>query len=102
MRADDVLIELDGEPNARIIERIYKGVDVQYRLRLNSGQQISSLQAHTRLLEAGQPVRAVLDPGHNLALYTEGRLVINHSALPEAGPPVAAAQQADAAVMQEP
>lgn len=101
VRADDVRIELDGEPNARIIERIYKGVDVQYRLRLNSGQQISSLQAHTRLLEAGQPVRAVLDPGHSLALYTEGRLVINRSALPEAGPPVPA-KQADAAVMQEP
>jgi iron(III) transport system ATP-binding protein len=74
VRPDDVSLARQGRENARIVERVYRGVNVQYRLELDSGQQISSLQAHTRLLEIGSRVCVQLEPGHRLAVYANGQL----------------------------
>lgn len=75
VRADDIQLGLSGSANGRVVERFYRGVNVQYRLELGSGQRVSSLQEHTRMLDAGEPVQVMLEPGHDLAVYVEGRLV---------------------------
>jgi iron(III) transport system ATP-binding protein len=75
VRSDDINFETDGLPNAVIIERIYRGAYQIYRLRLNDGRLVSAMQAHTRMFSEGQSARVYLDPGHDLAVFYEGRLV---------------------------
>ncbi len=72
IRADDVAITADPNGTGRIMSRIFTGTQNVYRVRLESGQTVRSLQAHTVVLAEGTSVRVRAEPGHDLAWFVSG------------------------------
>lgn len=75
LRPDDIRLVPDAAGSARIVERQYQGVLNLYSARLPSGRLIHSYQAHTLTLAPGQTMRAIIDPGHNLACFHDGQRI---------------------------
>ena len=75
VRFDDVTFEPKAGEKSIVLARYFKGAYNIYRLRLPSGRLIHAMQPHTRQIRPGTPVRVVLDPGHALACFYEGRAV---------------------------
>ncbi len=79
VRGDDIRLEpwpvgVPGAP-ALVASREFKGDQNIYRVRLHSGQVVRSIQPHTCHFPSGTPVRAVVDPHHDLACFIDGRSV---------------------------
>jgi iron(III) transport system ATP-binding protein len=86
VRPDDVDIEPASDGGATVLDRLFVGAEVIYRVRLPSGLVVHSRQPHTAHLEPGTTVTVRLAPGHPLACFQRGRAVATHEA--DAGPPV--------------
>lgn len=69
VRPDDIRLFIDGTPNAIVIARQFIGIAFIYRLQLNDGSIVNSLQPHTLRVEIGAPVRAVFRGDHSLPLF---------------------------------
>ncbi|OGO33268.1 MAG: ABC transporter [Chloroflexi bacterium RBG_16_54_18] len=72
MRADDVDFTLHGTGNGCIEERFFRGAFYIYRLRLDSGEILHALKAHTVWLPVGQRVRVFISADHPLAVFQKG------------------------------
>lgn len=75
VRADDVSFAPDRQGQAMVLSRFFQGAANLYRLRLASGRILHSIQAHTRSLPPGTPVRVWLEPNHPLPCFANGKAV---------------------------
>jgi iron(III) transport system ATP-binding protein len=73
LRADDVDFELSESGNAVIEERYFRGAFQVYRLRLDSGLALHSIQEHTLLLPVGTRIRAFIRATHPLVVFPRER-----------------------------
>ncbi len=69
LRADDVDFALAESGNAVIEERFFQGAFQVYRLRLDSGVALHSIQEHTVLLPVGARARVFIRAAHPLAVF---------------------------------
>jgi iron(III) transport system ATP-binding protein len=75
LRADDVDFHLHEAGNGVILERFFRGAFNVYRLRLDAGQVLHALKAHTEILPVGARVRAFISAGHPLSVFWAGQAV---------------------------
>lgn len=75
VRADDIGFDPDGEINARVVARNFKGVLNVYKVELPSGLILQAFQPHYRIFQEGMRVRVWPDPGHELACFHQGRAI---------------------------
>jgi iron(III) transport system ATP-binding protein len=80
VRPDDISFHPHSQGNAFVIEREFKGAYHLYRLRLDSGKQISVMQPHTFEVAPQTRARVYLDPGHDLVVFHAGQAVPRVSA----------------------
>ena len=69
IRPDDVALTPDPTANATVVSRSFNGMSNIYRLRLQSGTIVHSLQSHVLNLADGTTVRVRAEPGHELACF---------------------------------
>ncbi|MCX8024934.1 MAG: ABC transporter ATP-binding protein, partial [Thermanaerothrix sp.] len=69
VRADDIGFDLHGQPNGKVVGRIFKGMLNLYQVELASGRIVSALQPHDYVVPLGQPVRAFVSAAHELACF---------------------------------
>ncbi|MFA5837374.1 MAG: ABC transporter ATP-binding protein [Bellilinea sp.] len=69
VRVDDLDFYPDPTGNAVIVERIFRGVQNVYRLRLDSGLTLQAFKEHITMLPVGQRIQAKLNPGHPLNVF---------------------------------
>lgn len=74
-RADDLDFAPDREGDAMILARFFQGAMNLYRIRLESGHIVHSLQPHYRTFPSGAKVRAWFDPHHALPLFKDGESI---------------------------
>ena len=70
IRPDDVTLTPDPTASATVVSRSFNGMSNIYRLRLQSGTIVHSLQPHILNLADGATVRVKADPGHDLACFS--------------------------------
>ncbi len=75
VRPDDVTISLSAGGQGVVKRCLFQGGATIYCVQLPSGRTIHSLQPHTARIDAGARVAVVIEPGHNLACFHEGRAV---------------------------
>lgn len=75
IRPDDVSFEPQPQGQSMVIERMFRGAYNVYRLRLPSGHMLHTYQPHTRLIKSGTCAQVQINPGHDLAVFYEGRAV---------------------------
>ena len=71
LRADDVMLSAANGAggNGVVVRRLFRGAVAVYRVQLESGRVVHSLQAHTATLAEGDVVRVSAAPGHALAHF---------------------------------
>jgi iron(III) transport system ATP-binding protein len=72
LRADDVDFHPQPGGNAVITRRSFRGAFNLYELRLDSGQVLHALKAHTEILPAGLRVQGRIAAGHALGVFQLG------------------------------
>ncbi len=72
-RADDVTFDPDRTGGDMVLARLFQGAVTTYRLRLESGRIIHSLQPHYLNLRPGTIVRARFEANHPLPCFQDGR-----------------------------
>ena len=75
LRADDLSFEPETGAGSAVLERQFRGALNLYRLKLPSGRWLHAFKNHTSEIKPGEPVRIEIDPGHNLAVFRNGRAV---------------------------
>jgi iron(III) transport system ATP-binding protein len=75
VRPDDVAIAASGIGQGRVLDRMFVGAEILYRVQLPSGRVIHSRQPHTATIEKGAQVTVVLAPGHRLVCFRNGHAV---------------------------
>jgi iron(III) transport system ATP-binding protein len=76
VRADDINFRLDPRGAGVIEDRYFLGALNRYRVRLPSGQVLHSYQPHTDLHRIGAQVTVFPDANHALALFYQGKAVL--------------------------
>lgn len=74
VRPDDLSIAPDPAGNAVIVERTFQGAFYIYEARLSSGLELQCLAPHPKSFAVGTRVNVLIDPGHALNCFTNGRL----------------------------
>lgn len=72
VRPDDVAIAAAHDGAGVILDRLFVGAEIIYRVRLPSGRVVHSLQPHTARLGPGARVAVTIAPGHPLACFRDG------------------------------
>ena len=67
LRPDDVLIDPEGDISATVTDKVFKGDDTLYTLRLASGNPLLALASSHKDLEVGEETRLSLDLEHLVA-----------------------------------
>jgi iron(III) transport system ATP-binding protein len=75
LRGDDVSFSVDEPGNGIIAERFFRGAFNLYSLRLDDGQILHAYTLHTELHPIGVRVRARINAGHPLAVFSGKRQV---------------------------
>ena len=75
VRPDDVAIAASGGGQGTVLDRMFVGAEILYRVQLPSGRVIHSRQPHTATIEKGAQVTVLLAPGHSLVCFRNGRAV---------------------------
>lgn len=75
VRPDDVAIAASVGGQGTVLDRMFVGAEILYRVRLPSGRVIHSRQPHTATIEKGAQVAVLLAPGHPLVCFRNGRAV---------------------------
>ncbi len=70
LRGDDVSFKPDLAGNGVIVQRLFRGADNLYRLRLDSGQLLHAQMPHTALHPPGARVRVYISADHPLAVFS--------------------------------
>jgi iron(III) transport system ATP-binding protein len=73
VRPDDLDILAAPDGAAMIIDRLFVGAEIIYRVQLPSGLLVHARQPHTARFERGARVSVRLSPGHALACFRNGR-----------------------------
>ncbi len=97
VRPDDVAITASAGGQGTVLDRIFIGAEIVYRVQLPSGRVIHSRQPHTATIEKGAQVSVVLAPGHSLVCFRNGRAVATVDS-PAAGAGTASAIRSGATV----
>jgi iron(III) transport system ATP-binding protein len=84
VRPDDVAITAAPDGQGTVLDRLFAGAEIVYRVQLPSGRIIHSRQPHTATLERGERVSVVLAPGHPLSCFKNGKAVAPEAAAEEA------------------
>ena len=64
-----------AEGRAKVVRVIFQGIHKRYRIELDSGRQLESLQPHTCAIAEGATVQVGLSRAHALACFRHGRAV---------------------------
>lgn len=75
MRYDDLSFELNPHSASQVEVRHFRGALNIYSLRLPSGQTVQAYKNHTDIISPGTPVDVRIDPGHELAVFYQGKAV---------------------------
>ncbi len=75
VRPDDLEILAAPDGKATVIDRLFVGAEIIYRVQLPSGLVVHARQPHTARLERGARVSVRLSPGHALACFRNGQAV---------------------------
>ena len=75
VRPDDVTFRLSERGQGRIIAQIFQGAFILYRILLDSGDTIHSLQPNFKQHPVGTRVEVWLNPGHKLVCFRDGEAV---------------------------
>jgi iron(III) transport system ATP-binding protein len=75
VRPDDVAIAPSVAGVGTVLDRMFLGAEVLYRVRLPSGMVLHSRQSHAVSIERGAVVKVWLAPGHPLVCFRDGRAV---------------------------
>ena len=84
VRPDDVAIAPSPGGRGVVKRRLFHGGSVTYCVQLPSGRTIHSHQPHTLRIDLGSRVDVIIEPGHALTCFHEGRAVASGAAV-EAG-----------------
>ena len=79
VRPDYLTFLPSEEGQARIISRFFQGANTLYRILLDSGDIVHSLQPNLRQFRVGTRVRVHLDPAHRFIFFRDGKAVIETS-----------------------
>jgi iron(III) transport system ATP-binding protein len=79
VRPDDVRFEPEAGGKSLVLARHFRGAMNLYRLRLPSGRLLHAMEGHMHTIRPGNPARVWLEPGHNLAVFMDGKRVKNLS-----------------------
>lgn len=72
-RADDITFDPAPDGKGMILARFFQGAMNLYRIRLDSGRIVHSLQPHYRNFESGTKVKVRFEAHHDLPLFQNGR-----------------------------
>ncbi len=72
VRPDDVAISASASGQGTVLDRIFIGAEILYRVQLPSGRVIHSRQPHTATIAKGAQVSVALAPGHPLTCFRDG------------------------------
>jgi iron(III) transport system ATP-binding protein len=87
VRPDDVTISASPDGTAVVLERVFAGSEIIYRVQLPSGRVLHSRQPHTVELRRGARVAVRVAPGHALACFKDGvALAVEAAATPAPEP----------------
>ncbi|MDR7543833.1 MAG: ABC transporter ATP-binding protein [Armatimonadota bacterium] len=86
VRPDDLHISPSPDGQGTVVDRLFVGADIIYRVRMPSGRVVHCRQPHTARLERGARVAVRLAPGHLLACFKDGEAVETWDGM-SAGPP---------------
>ncbi len=75
LRADDLTFEPEMGASSAVLERQFRGALNLYRLKLPSGRWLHAFKNHTSEIKPGEPVRIEINPGHSLAVFSNGQAV---------------------------
>lgn len=75
VRPDDVALAASPDGQGVVVDRLFVGAEVIYRVRLPSGRHLHSLQPHTAGLGPGARVAVTVAPGHLLTCFVGDRAV---------------------------
>ncbi|MDR7486780.1 MAG: ABC transporter ATP-binding protein [Armatimonadota bacterium] len=75
VRPDDVAIAPASDGQGLILDRLFVGPEIIYRVQLPSGRVVHSRQPHTATLGPGDRVAVRIAPGHPLACFRDGLAV---------------------------
>ncbi|MGQ0569373.1 MAG: ABC transporter ATP-binding protein [Armatimonadota bacterium] len=92
VRPDDVAIAASPDGQGKVLDRLFTGGEIIYRVELPSGRVIHSRQPHTSVLGRGSRVAVTIAPGHRLACFKNGKAVATRDGMGE-GADVVAVQQ---------
>ncbi|MDR7421832.1 MAG: ABC transporter ATP-binding protein [Armatimonadota bacterium] len=84
VRPDDVTIAAAPDGTGTVLERLFAGSEIIYRVALPSGRVLHSRQPHTVELPRGARVAVRVAPGHPLACFQHGAAL----EVEAAGPPL--------------
>ncbi len=87
VRPDDLRVEPDEAGSGRIVQRVFQGMHHLYQVRLPSGRIVHAMSEHAASYPLQSRVRVVLDPGHDLSCFLEGRRVVEEPAVATAPMP---------------
>ena len=74
VRPDDISIRPDESSEAMVVDRVFKGANYLYQVRLPSGAVLHSMMEHFVTYEIGSRVSVRIDPGHALMCFVNGRI----------------------------
>ncbi|MDR7521460.1 MAG: ABC transporter ATP-binding protein [Armatimonadota bacterium] len=75
VRPDDVAIAPASDGQGLVLDRLFLGPEIIYRVQLPSGRVVHSRQPHTATLGPGDRVAVRIVPGHPLACFRDGLAV---------------------------
>ncbi len=81
VRPDDVAIAPSPDGRGVVKRRLFHGGSVVYCVQLPSGRTIHSHQPHTLRIDLGSRVDVIIEPGHALTCFHEGRAVASGAAV---------------------
>lgn len=96
VRPDDVALAASGEGRGTVLDRMFLGGEILYRVQLPSGRVIHSRQPHTAAIAKGDQVEVRLEPGHSLVCFLNGQAV-GTAECPATGPAIDSAVRSGAA-----
>jgi iron(III) transport system ATP-binding protein len=88
VRPDDLHISPSPDGQGTVVDRLFVGADILYRVRMPSGRIVQCRQPHTARLEPGARVAVRLAPGHPLVCFKDGVAVETSDGMSAGSPAV--------------
>lgn len=86
LRPDDVTLQPSPQGMGTIVERELRGGFYRYQVQLPSGTVLQSMMPHTQVLPIGATVAVVVEPGHGLVCFQNGRTLLTQPTEPHPDP----------------